>query len=153
MTENSLYLRGLFSWVGFKQTTINYKEAKRSFGNTKYSTKKMLQLAVSGITSFSVKPLRISLGIGVCFAMMAFGYGIYALVVMLMGLTVSSWTSIIAAIVFLAGVQLIVLGVMGEYIGKLYMQNKQRPHYLIAATNIDLSKKNIKQIERRAAMF
>lgn len=155
MPETHLYLRGLFSWIGFKQTTVSYKQEKRIHGTTKYNLKKMMQLASNGITSSSIKPLRIALTIGVVFAFLAFGYGMYAIVVMLLGLTVSGWTSIIATILFLSGIQLMVLGVMGEYIGKNYIENKQRPHYLVTKTNIKgTSPKDItNKTERRAAMF
>ena len=151
MPEKNLYLRGLFSWVGFKQTTIKYKECARTLGHTKYTTKKMFQLASNGITSSSVKPLRLAISIGVSFAFFAFCYGVYAIIVMAMGLTVSGWASIIATIVFLAGIQLLVLGVMGEYIGKLFIASKQRPHYLIAHTNLKNinNSTTIKNIERR----
>ncbi|WP_086478571.1 MULTISPECIES: glycosyltransferase family 2 protein [Arenibacter] len=155
MPENNIYLRGLFSWIGYKQTTLKYKEEKRFFGSTKYSTKKMLKLASNGITSFSIKPLRIALAIGVMFAFLAFGYGVYAIIVMVLGLTVSGWASIVAAIVFLSGLQLMVLGVMGEYIGKLYLENKKRPHYLISKTNINGTSPQLDSYkqERRAAVF
>ena len=151
MPEKNLYLRGLFSWMGFKQTTIYYNEEERAFGKTKYSAKKMLQLASNGITSSSVKPLRIALSIGVLFAFMSFGYGVYAIVSMWLGSTVSGWASIIATTVFLASIQLIILGVMGEYIGKLYIENKQRPTYLVTQTNIKETKVSV-TTERRVAV-
>jgi dolichol-phosphate mannosyltransferase len=96
----------------------------------------MLNLASNGITSFSVKPLRFALAVGLFFAALAFGYGIYAIAIVFMGMTVPGWASLIASIVFLSGIQLLVLGVIGEYIGKMYIQLKQRPAYLIAKTNI-----------------
>ena len=136
LSEKDLYLRGLFAWIGFKQTTISYDEGERQYGRTKYSTKKMLSLASNGITSSSIRPLRFALSIGIVFAFLAFVYVAYAIIVMFMGLTVSGWASIVASIVFLAGVQLMVLGVMGEYIGKLYMNSKKRPHYIIDQDNI-----------------
>lgn len=141
MPEKNLYLRGLFSWVGFKQTNVVYQEELRAFGKTKYTTKKMFQLASNGITAFSIKPLRISLSVGMLFALLAFGYGIYAIVVLLLGYAVSGWTSIIASVLFLSGIQLMVLGIIGEYLGKLYIENKQRPNYLITYTNISDYKK------------
>ena len=153
MAEQDLYLRGIFSWVGFKQTTIDYQEGTRAFGKTKYSTKKMLQLALNGITSFSIKPLRLSLLVGITFALLAFAYGVYAIVVMALGHAVSGWTSIIASGLFLSGVQLTILGIMGEYLGKMYMAHKQRPNYIIATaspgierktkTNVSLKKERI----------
>ncbi|QTE22222.1 glycosyltransferase family 2 protein [Polaribacter cellanae] len=157
MPETHLYLRGLFSWIGFKQTTVDYNQEKRIHGSTKYSYKKMISLASNGITSSSIKPLRIALSIGIVFAILAFAYGIYAIVIMFLGLTVSGWTSIIATILFLSGIQLMVLGVMGEYIGKIYIENKQRPHYLISQTNIKIENKTKERItnkqERRAVVF
>ena len=152
MPEQDLYLRGLIPWIGFKQTTLHYIESKRAFGTSKYNFKTMLLLASHGITSSSIKPLRFALSIGFLFAFLAFGYGIYAIVVMLMGLTVSGWTSIVASIMFLSGIQLIVLGVIGEYLGKLYMAHKQRPSYIIAHTNINKSKTLTIQQERRAVV-
>src|SRR5690606_35313154 len=152
MTEQDLYLRGLFSWVGFKQTIINYEERNRMYGKTKYTLKKMVQLASNGITSSSIKPLKLALSLGVLFAFIAFGFGVYAVTVMILGLTVSGWASIVASVVFLSGIQLIVLGVIGEYLGKLYMENKTRPSYLIAKTNIRFVRYSIGQKERRAAM-
>ncbi|MGS2741685.1 glycosyltransferase family 2 protein [Sinomicrobium sp. M5D2P17] len=149
----NIYLRGLFSWIGFKQTTIKYQEENRIHGTTKYTFKKMLSLASNGITSSSIKPLRFALSAGIFFALLAFGYGMYAVIVMLMGLTIVGWTSIVACIVFLSGIQLIVLGVMGEYLGKLYMESKQRPSYFITKTNINnIDRRNNHQKERRGAM-
>ena len=149
MPEQDLYLRGLIPWIGFKQTTLNYVEAGRVFGTTKYTLKDMMCLASHGITSSSIKPLQLALTVGVLFALLAFGYGVYAIVTMFLGLTVSGWASIVASIMFLSGIQLIVLGVIGEYLGKLYMAHKHRPSYIIANTNIVTSKLLIIQQERR----
>ncbi len=134
-TQN-LYLRGIFSWVGYQQAVIYYREEKRTFGETKYGIWKMLNLASNGITSFSVKPLRFALAVGLFFAGLAFGYGIYAITIVYLGMTVPGWPSLVASIVFLSGIQLMVLGVIGEYIGKIYRELKQRPTYLIAKTSI-----------------
>jgi len=139
LPEQDLYLRGLFSWVGFRQTTIPYMEGKRQRGQSKYNLWKMMKLAGSGITSFSVRPLKISLAAGLLFAILAFGYGVYAIVMLVTGNTVTGWTSVIASILFLSGIQLIVLGIMGEYLGKLFMENKRRPVYIISDTNLQLS--------------
>lgn len=140
LPERDLYLRGLFAWVGFRQTTITYQEEERKHGKTKYGYLRMIRLAGSGITSFSTRPLRISLKIGLFFAVLAFSYGIYAVAMLLTGHTVTGWTSVIASILFLAGIQLIVLGIMGEYIGKLFMENKRRPVYIISKTNLETYK-------------
>lgn len=137
LPEGNLYLRGLFAWVGFMQTTITYNEGKRKHGDTKYNLWRMLRLAGNGITSFSTKPLRLSLTIGVTFAFIAFAYGIYAIVMLLAGHTVTGWTSVIASILFLSGIQLIVLGILGEYLGKLFMENKRRPVYIVKESSLD----------------
>ncbi|WP_339878759.1 glycosyltransferase family 2 protein [uncultured Algoriphagus sp.] len=163
-TQN-LYLRGIFSWIGYKQAVTYYLEEKRKFGETKYGFWKMLNLASNGITSFSVKPLRFALAVGVFFAGLAFGYGIYAIIIVFLGMTVPGWASVVASIVFLSSVQMMVLGVIGEYIGKIYIEIKQRPTYLISKTNItpadDLRGENYSlnlkgqpsdRQERRAAM-
>ncbi|MEB2782489.1 glycosyltransferase family 2 protein [Algoriphagus sp. C2-6-M1] len=136
-TQN-LYLRGIFSWIGYKQAVTYYREEKRRFGKTKYGIWKMINLASNGITSFSVKPLRFALAVGLFFACLAFGYGIYAITMVFLGMTVPGWASLVASIVFLSGIQLMVLGVIGEYIGKMYMELKHRPTYLISKTNITL---------------
>ncbi|REG78470.1 hypothetical protein [Algoriphagus antarcticus] len=118
-----------------------------------------LNLASNGITSFSIKPLRFALAVGLFFALLAFGYGVYAISIVFLGMTVPGWAWLIASIVFLSGIQLLVLGVIGEYIGKMYMELKQRPAYLIAKTNIDKSTihpttepTSTLSLERRAAM-
>jgi glycosyltransferase involved in cell wall biosynthesis len=136
--NQNLYLRGLFSWIGYQQAMIYYREERRRFGETKYSFWKMLNLASNGITSFSIKPLRFALAAGVFFAFLAFGYGLYAIILVFIGLTVPGWASLMASVVFLSGIQLMVLGVIGEYIGKMYMEIKQRPIYLISKTNRDI---------------
>lgn len=136
MPEKDLYLRGLFAWMGFQQITLPYVENERQHGKSKYTFKKMLHLAGNGITAHSIKPLRIALIIGVVFAISAFFYGLYAIGAVFLGHTVPGWASMVVASMFLAGVQLLVLGVMGEYLGKLYIAAKQRPDYLIAKTNI-----------------
>lgn len=143
-TQN-LYLRGTFSWVGYRQAVTYYREEKRKFGKTKYGIWKMINLASNGITSFSVKPLRFALAVGVFFAGLAFGYGIYAITIVFLGMTVPGWASLVASIVFLSGIQLMVLGVIGEYIGKIYIEIKQRPAYLISKTNITIHSDNQKE--------
>jgi dolichol-phosphate mannosyltransferase len=91
----------------------------------------MLNLASNGITSFSIKPLRFALAVGLFFAFVAFYYGLYAITMVWLGRTVQGWASLVASVVFLSGIQLIVLGVIGEYIGKIYREVTQRPAYLI----------------------
>jgi len=136
LPENHLYLRGLFSWMGFEHAYINYHLEERQNGMTRYTFGKMLGLASSGVTSMSVKPLKVALIIGVVISLCSFLYGLYALsVVLFTEAAVPGWTSTIISVLFMAGFQLIVLGVMGEYLGKLFMESKRRPVYLIKDTN------------------
>ncbi len=132
MPEANLFFRGMIPWLGFKQIGIPYQANERQAGETKFSFGKMLNLALCGVTSFSIRPLRLSLIAGVLFAMLAIFYGIYAIAMAVFtNETVTGWTSVIVSILFLSGIQLIVLGIMGEYIGKLFMEIKRRPHYVI----------------------
>ncbi|MCC5937151.1 MAG: glycosyltransferase family 2 protein [Lunatimonas sp.] len=155
----NIYLRGICSWVGYKQAITYYREEGRYAGTTKYSLVNMLNLASNGITSFSIKPLRFALAVGLIFAFLAFGYGLYAVIMVGVGKTITGWASVVASVVFLCGVQLIVLGVIGEYIGKIYQEVTQRPNYLVSKTNISIpsnfrleARHNLNSTERRPAM-
>lgn len=157
--SQNLYLRGIFAWAGYTQATIYYREEKRLAGTTKYSLGKMLNLASNGITSLSIKPLRMALAMGIGFAFLAIMYGTYAITIVFLGMTVPGWASLVASIVFLSSIQLIVLGVIGEYIGKIYREVSQRPTYLISKTNLNLfselgkeNREHLNQLERRNAM-
>lgn len=132
MNESSLFLRGLISWVGFDQFAIEYEPEARFAGKTKYSLKRMISFAMDGITSFSIKPLRLATILGFVIAMTAFVYGFYAIYIKIFtNETMSGWTSLMVSVLFLAGIQLLTFGIMGEYIGKLFMQSKGRPNYII----------------------
>ncbi len=131
-SENDLFIRGLIKWIGFRQYCITYDPHQRMAGKSKYSFRKMFSLALKGITSFSIKPLRFSVVIGFVISGLAFLYGIYILYVYLFtGKTVSGWTSVIISILLIGGLQLIILGVIGEYLGKLFLQAKNRPSYIV----------------------
>jgi len=130
--EVNLFLRGMIPLVGFKSTSVSYSRAERIAGESHYPLKKMIALAVDGITSLSVKPLRMIMGFGVFVAMVSFIGVIWAVVTALMGKAVSGWASMTSIICFVSGVQLICLGIIGEYIGKIYMETKQRPRYIIS---------------------
>lgn len=130
--EVNLFLRGMVPLVGFQSTTVEYERHERLAGESKYPLKKMLSLAVSGITSLSVQPLRLITGFGVLVALLSFVGVIWALVSALLGRTVSGWASMTCIICFVSGVQLISLGIIGEYIGKIYMETKGRPRYIIS---------------------
>lgn len=134
--ENHIFFRGIVPWLGFKQTDIEYQAAERYAGTTKYTFRKMLHFASDGVTSFSVKPLRYSIYLGLFFAFLAFIYLLYAIYIYLFTeQAVAGWTSIVVSIVFFGGLNLIMLGIIGEYLGKLFIENKRRPSYLISETN------------------
>lgn len=132
--ERELFLRGIFSWIGFKTTTIPFEAPARKFGKTKYSLGQMFKLALKGTTSFSFKPLRIALLIGSFISLLAFGFAAFALVAYLKGETVPGWASIIIATMFLGGTQLLAIGLVGEYIASLFIETKKRPLYLVNKT-------------------
>lgn len=130
--ERALFLRGILQWMGFKQTTIDYTPEKRLHGKTKYSWTKMFHLAWDGITSFSVIPLRLATLLGFVFSLVSFTYLIFALYGWwFTDKNIVGWTSVIGSVLFLGGIQLICLGIIGEYIGKIYQEVKHRPHYII----------------------
>ncbi len=133
MPEHNKFLRGLFSWVGFKQTPIEYERQERFAGKTKYPLKKMLKLASDGIISFSTKPLKLIGGIGLISIFISFVILIYALLSYVFNWNdlTSGWTSIMVAITFFAGVQLVSIWMMSEYIARIYDDTKKRPEYII----------------------
>ena len=130
--EVNLFLRGMIPLVGFKSTNVYYERHERIAGESHYPLSKMLALAFDGITSLSVKPLRMITGFGVFVAMISFIGVIWAIVTALVGKSVSGWASMTCIICFVSGVQLICMGIIGEYIGKIYMETKQRPRYIIS---------------------
>ena len=130
--EVNIFLRGMFPLVGFKSTCVYYERHERIAGESHYPLKKMLALAVDGITSLSVKPLHMITGFGVLVAFASFIGVIWAIVTALMGKAVAGWASTTCIVCFVSGVQLICLGIIGEYIGKIYMETKQRPRYIIS---------------------
>jgi dolichol-phosphate mannosyltransferase len=132
--ERELFLRGIFSWIGFKTATINFNAPERMYGKTKYSFSNMSKLALKGITAFSFKPLRVAVLIGLVISMAAFGFGIFALVSYYRGDTVPGWASTIIAIMLLGGTQLLAIGLLGEYIASLFVETKNRPLYLVDKT-------------------
>ncbi|MGH9196617.1 MAG: glycosyltransferase family 2 protein [Acidimicrobiia bacterium] len=132
MRENDRFVRGMFSWVGFRQTGVTYDRSERFAGETKYPLRKMMNFAIDGIVSFSNAPLRLALALGFTVSIISFVYGIVSIVLKLSGaFTVPGWTSIIFVASFLGGVQLIVLGVVGEYVGRIYLETKRRPLYIV----------------------
>lgn len=130
--EVNLFLRGMIPLVGFKSTCVGYSRAERIAGKSHYPLKKMLALAVDGITSLSVKPLHMITGFGVLVAFASFIGVLWAIVTALLGRAVAGWASTTCIVCFVSGVQLICLGIIGEYVGKIYMETKQRPRYIIS---------------------
>lgn len=130
--EVNLFLRGMFPLVGFKSTSVYYERHERLAGESHYPLRKMLSLAFEGITSLSVKPLHIITGLGCFIALLSFIGVIWSVCVAFGGASVPGWASMTCIICLLGGVQLICLGVLGEYIGKIYLEVKQRPRYIIS---------------------
>lgn len=130
--EVNLFLRGLIPLVGFKSTCVYYERAERIAGKSHYPLRKMLALAFDGITSLSVTPIRLITEFGGIVAVLSFIGIIWALISYFTGNTVSGWASTICIVCFMSGVQLVCLGVIGEYIGKIYMETKHRPRYIIS---------------------
>lgn len=135
--EVNLFLRGMFPLVGFKSTSVYYERRERMAGKSHYPLKKMLALAFEGITSLSVKPLHVITGLGCFIAALSFIGVIWSVIVALCGNSVPGWASMTCIICLLGGVQLTCLGVLGEYIGKIYMEVKQRPRYIISQRTKD----------------
>lgn len=130
--EVNLFLRGMFPLVGFKSTSVYYERKERMAGKSHYPLGKMLGLAFDGITSLSIKPIRMITGLGVFVAFLSLIGAIWSVVVQLTGHSVAGWASLTCIICFMCGVQMICLGVLGEYIGKIYLEVKGRPRYIIS---------------------
>lgn len=130
-TEVNLFLRGIVPQIGYKWTTVSYERAERFAGESKYPLKKMIAFAADGITSFSVKPIRLVFSTGVVVFLISLVMLLYALVSKIMGHTSAGWTSLMGSIWMLGGIQLLGLGIVGEYIGKIYNETKRRPRFII----------------------
>ena len=130
--EVNLFLRGMFPLVGFKSTCVYYERHERLAGKSHYPLSKMLSLAFDGITSLSIKPIRMITGMGIGVSILSFAGVIWAVVRSLLGHTVVGWTSTVCIVCFMGGIQLICLGVLGEYIGKIYLEVKAIPRYIIS---------------------
>lgn len=135
--EVNIFLRGMFPLVGFKSTSVYYERNERIAGESHYPLSKMMALAIEGITSLSTKPIRMIIHMGIFVLLGCFLLFIYALYQWYVDSTVPGWASIIVTIVFLGGVELIAIGVIGEYIGKTYMETKHRPRYIISEKTYD----------------
>ena len=129
--EQNLYIRGLIPLIGYPSAEVYYSRSERAAGESKYPLKKMLALALEGVTSFSVTPLRMVTALGFIISILSTLGILYTLTQYFLGHTVSGWASVILAVLFIGGVQMLCLGVIGEYIGKIYMESKQRPKYFV----------------------
>ena len=130
--EVNLFLRGIFPLIGFKTDVVYYERAERFAGESKYPLKKMLNFAWDGITSFSVRPMRLVLIVGVLIFIFSIIMTLYSIIVYFMGNTVPGWSFLACSIWMLAGVQMLSLGIIGEYVGKMYNETKARPRYIIS---------------------
>ncbi len=141
LPEREPFMRGLVKWVGFRQYCLEYTPNPRLSGQTKYSFTKMLLFALDGITSFSVRPLRLAMLLGFLLSAIGFLYGVFAFASFFFtDWNASGWTSVIMGVLFIGGLQLVMLGIIGEYIGKLFMQAKQRPGYIVKKTSLGIRK-------------
>lgn len=129
--EVNLFLRGIVPQIGYRWTTVTYERAERFAGESKYPLKKMLAFAADGITSFSVKPIRMVFSLGVVVFLVSLVMLLYALIAKLTGHTSAGWTSLMGSIWLIGGIQLLSLGVVGEYVGKIYKEAKHRPRFII----------------------
>lgn len=129
--EVNLFLRGIVPLIGYPSTIVTYERNERFAGESKYPLKKMLSLALEGITSLSVKPIRFVTTGGIVVSLVSLGMMIYTLIQYFMGATVQGWSSILISVWLIGGIQMIALGVIGEYIGKIYMETKERPRYIV----------------------
>ncbi len=131
MPEHNRFIRGLRGWVGFRQTGVPYERQSRHSGTSKYPFSKLMKLALDGLVSFSAVPLRLASWLGALAALLGFGYLLYAFIARLAGVSIpAGWTSTMIIILFLGGIQLMVLGILGDYIGRIFDEVKNRPHYI-----------------------
>jgi glycosyltransferase involved in cell wall biosynthesis len=133
LRERQRFMKGLFTWVGFRQVSLPYERQARVAGATKFNYWRLWNLALEGITSFSTVPLRLATYVGVLAALLAFTWGLWIIArTVLWGDPVEGWPSLMTVVLFLGGVQLVALGIIGEYLGRLYVEAKQRPLYLVS---------------------
>ncbi len=136
ITGGELFIRGIVSWIGFKQYAIDYMPHKRLSGETKYTFKKMFNLALQGVLSFSSKPLQIALYLGFSISILSLLFIPYAIFSLIAGKAMAGWVSLILTVSFLGGLQLFILGIIGVYIGRIFTQTNGFPPYIIRSTNI-----------------
>lgn len=128
--EVNLFLRGIVPLIGFKTATVEYERSERFAGESKYPLKKMLAFAIDGITSFSIKPIRLITSVGFIIFILSLVMLVYSIIIKITGHADSGWASVICSIWMIGGIQLLSLGVIGEYVGKIYNETKARPRYI-----------------------
>ena len=131
--ERNLFLRGIVPMIGYNTTSVYYERKERMAGESKYPLKKMLSFAFDGITSLSIRPISMITGLGCCIVFVCIIAAIYAFISYFMGHAEPGWTSLILSIWFLGGVQLVSIGLIGQYVGKVYIETKERPRYNVEA--------------------
>ena len=132
LPERNRFMKGLYAWVGFEAVAVPYVPDERQYGTSHFNKLRLVRLALNGLTAFTVWPLRAVIGLGFVLALAAFGYGAYLILVYLLyGHDVSGWTTIVVSLMLLAGIQLVSLGVVGEYVGHIYEEVKRRPIYVV----------------------
>ncbi|MBW3164991.1 glycosyltransferase family 2 protein [Ferrimonas balearica] len=147
LPERSRYMKGLFAWPGFKQITLQFDRDPREAGDTKWNYPKLVGLAMDGITSFSIRPLRLATWTGLTIALGAFLYGGWVVAkTLLWGETVAGYPSLMVAVLALGGVQLVAMGLLGEYLGRVYIETKGRPNYLVAEV-IERPRQVLRQVQ------
>ena len=149
--DQDMFLRGLVRWLGFALVTVPYSRGVRQHGDSKYSLRRMVELAVTGIAAHSVRPLRFAIWLALGFAAVGTMFVVYSIVSFLfVQHTVAGWTSIMAAIAILGAAQLLVLGIVGEYVGRILRETRRRPNYIVAETDADHHSEGVARIARPA---
>jgi dolichol-phosphate mannosyltransferase len=145
-----VFLRGLVRWLGFSLVTVPYARGVRQHGDTKFSLRRMIELAITGIAAHSVRPLRFAIWLSLMFAAVGLLFVVYSIVSFLfVQHTVAGWTSIMAAIAILGAAQLLVLGIIGEYVGRILREARRRPFYVVAETEADRRHEGVVPLTRQ----
>jgi len=149
--DQDLFLRGVVRWLGYPLASVPFRQSLRQHGDTKYSLRRMVELAVTGIAVHSVRPLRFAIWLALGFAALGASFVVYSIVSFLfVQHTVAGWTSIMAAIAILGAAQLLVLGIVGEYVGRILRETRRRPSYVVAETEADRRPEGVERIVRPA---
>lgn len=143
LDESPVFWRGIIPWLGFKQAYIEYTPEKRLYGTSKYNLKKMINLAWSGISSFSLLPLRIATFLGLIQILLSICYILYVLFMYVVSDVEPGWSSMMIVLLLTSGFQMCFLGILGEYVGKIFMSDKKRPNYIVALSSIDKNSYNV----------